>query len=129
MIATHVSSILEATEGNSLRLVQSFLSDDVISDHANPQVFAVPPLTSKIIDFCGITSGKHVFLKTDKPVYVTMTFAPSAPTPPPIPAINTVVVNGLLALTTEISDMTITNPNSGISPNDDATVTLLLIGT
>lgn len=129
MIATHVSSILEATEGDSLRFVQSFLSDDVLSDHANPQTFAVPPLTSKIVDLCGIVSGKHLFLKTDKPIYVTVTFAPSAPTPPPIPATNTIVVNGLLALTTEISDMTITNPNSGISPTDDATVTLLLIGT
>ena len=125
---THIAAALTSSDGDVIKFLQSFSEDDALQNLAAPAKFAVPPLTSKIVDLCGITTARQVFLKTDKPVQVTLTFSPPLPTPPPSPATVTIAVEKLLVLVTAVTAMTVINPNSGATPEGDANVEVLLVG-
>ena len=85
-LESHLSAILQVSEGDVLRFFQTFTKDNNTWTVTTPHRFAVPPLTSKIVDFCDVTSAKALLLQTDKPVHVTLTFAATPPTPTPVPA-------------------------------------------
>lgn len=128
-LRTRISASLQVAEGDILRLFQTFTKEDAVWPYMTPHRYAVAPLTSQVVDFCDVTSAKVVFLQTNKSVHVALTFAATAPTPTPSPATVTILVDGLLYLTTEVTAITITNPNSGATPLDDATVTVVVVGT
>ncbi len=130
-----ISGGLEAKSDDILRFFQTFsltLSGQTlpkVNKITAPSRLTVQPLAVQVVDLCDITNAKVIFIKSTKPIHVTMTFAPTAPTPPPTPATATIFVKDFLFMTTEISDLTITNPNSGIVDVDVAEVDILLVGT
>jgi hypothetical protein len=142
MIGVHVSSVLEAREGERLRFFQTYYDlDQNSTDKIFQTSFTVAPLSSKVVTLCDVTRAKHVFVKTLEkadladptipnpiPVHVQVTFDPVAPTPPPAPATQTFLVLDFLHLTTAINAMTITNPNSGTSPEQDASIEVIVVG-
>lgn len=125
---THAATALKSSDGDVVNFTQTFSVDDELPTKAAPTKIAVPPLTSTTIDFCGIAVATYVFIKTDKPILVDLTFNPTAPVPPPSPATQTVLVERALLLVSEVSAMNITNPLSGPSPDNDANVEVLLVG-
>jgi hypothetical protein len=129
-LESHLSAVLQVNEGDTLRFLQTFTKED----NANfkfiaPSRIPLAPLTSQVVDFCGITSAKVVLIQTNKPIHVTLTYAATAPTPTPAPATVTTLVTELLFTVSEVTAITITNPNSGASPQDDANVSVVLVGT
>lgn len=128
-LKTLISASVQASEGDVLRFFQTFAREDDKLTLTRPSQFVVTPLTTHAVPFCEITNAQVIFIQTDKPIHVTVTFAPTAPTPPPTPATQTFLVDQVLLLTTEISDLTIANPNSGTSPDQDANVSLIIVGT
>lgn len=127
-LLTRISAAVQAGEGDVSRFFHTFGREDRTLHLVVPASFVVAPLTSHVVGFCELTSAKAVLLQTDKPVWVTVTFVPTAPTPPPVPATQTLLVDQVLLLTTEISDLVVANPNSGTSPDNDANVSLILVG-
>lgn len=123
------SAMLRAANGSVLNFLVTLTVDDTAPSRAVPTTSKVPPLTSIVLDFCGLSVAKYIFVKTDKPVHVDLTFNPTAPTPSPAPATQTVLVERGFLLISAVSGMNITNPNSGASPQDDATVEVMLVGT
>jgi len=128
-LQTRISASLQSSEGDVSRFFQTFAREDNTLSFVVPSAFVVTPLTSHAVGFCSLTSAKAVFLQTDKPVHVTVTFAPTAPTPPPTPATQTFLVDQILLLTSEVTAITVANPNSGTSPDQDANVSLIIVGT
>jgi hypothetical protein len=136
---THVASVVTAKEGDVLRFYQAFTDFNCTEQQAVPISMTLAPLTAKAVNFAGMAVVSRIFLKTDRPVHVQMTFAPTAPTPPLPPGIDptptqpaatqTVLVDKLLSLVSQISSMTVTNANSGATPTEDAHVEILIVGT
>lgn len=134
MLETHIAGTLQAKFGDVLKFYQTFSemlspsTDFGVTKVVNPSQVTLQPLTAKVIDLCEITNAKIIFIKTTKPIHVTMVFAPTAPTPAPVPPTSILFVQDFLYLVTEISALTITNPNSGTVDVDAAIVDLLLVG-
>lgn len=128
-LKSRLSAVLQVCEGDTLRFFQSFTKTDVLMTQTKASRFAVPPLTSKVVDLDEIVDAKAILLQTDRPVHVTLTFTPTAPTPAPAPATQTLLVDELLFISSEVSAITVINPNSGASPDHDANIELLMAGT
>jgi hypothetical protein len=129
-----MSSILRVREGDVLRFEQTFTDYDNDTDqHAVPVRLTVTPLTVlAVVNMSGMAVASRILLKTDKPIYVQLQYVfPLAENFAAFqgPDTQNIRVESLLSLVSKVSQIWITNPSSGGSPQDDAHVELLIVGT
>ena len=125
MITADVSAMLKASDGMSVNIFESFSKQEDLAGADAPNTYTIAPLGTRAVNMCDLSYAVYTLLKTTKPVHVTVTFAG---TTQPSPATQTILVRDIMLLSAEISAISIFNPNSGVSPDNDAVVDLTLIG-
>jgi hypothetical protein len=121
-----LSALLRASDNESVSLFESFSKQDELQTKvAAPRRFTVPPLATQPVNLCDVAESMYTMLKTTKPIHVTVVFGGVNP---PSPATQVIAVDSLLIMSSAITSMTIFNPNSGVSPDDDAEVDVIFVG-
>jgi len=131
-IMTSISAVLMARKGDLVQVAETYSTcHPLLTKLICAKEYALEPVGGsnvQVIDFIDIAKAKVIMLKTTKPIFVTLTFDPTAPIPPlPTPTVEA-YVKELLYITSEVTAITLTNPNAGTPGTDDAMVTLSLIG-
>lgn len=121
-----VSALLRSRDGDSVKLFESFSKQDTLQERVvAPNKFTIAPMGTQVVNMCGLADAVYILLKTTKPMHVTVVFCG---TTPPSPATQLILVKDVLLLSSDVSAISIFNPNSGVTPTDDAEVNLTFIG-
>jgi len=131
-LITSISAVLTARRGSLVEVNETYSSCDMLKNQLNcSKEYMIEPvggINTKVIDFVDMVKAKVIFIKSTVPIFITLTFDPTAPVPPLTTPTVEIYVREFIYLTTEVTAITITNPNAGTPGTDDAMVTVSFVG-
>ena len=122
-LTTRLSSFLEAANGTSIGINQSYSVSSSNNKYYHPLEFSMNPLTSVTGSLCNITTAKYLIMETNLPVDVTI-MTPIGPLDPPTLTAATFRVNNVMTIGADIaSPIVFYNPNGGANGNVSIKIT------